>query len=121
MSDPAQPATLDAPGTVCAFASHSCSRLAAGAGGFDQHHRWPVELGGSPKQQLLALCPLHHRRQHALVRYLAERALAAAPLEVAVTRKFTKAERDTATYAVAQWTVIGRPAINGWPCPAARA
>ena len=112
---------LDAPGTRCGFESHGCSHLAAGCGGFDEHHRDPVELGGDPRQPLLALCPLHHRRQHALIRYLIECDEAAVPPAHVVLVHFTPVERDTATHAVAQWIARGRPPIKGWPCPAARA
>lgn len=113
-------ATLDAPGTVCAFASHGCTRLVAGHGGFDQHHPTPIELGGSPDQELLALCPIHHRRQHSLIRYLVECLEAGTAPQPSVTVHFTRRENDTAKAAVAQWDAAGRPTIKGWPCPAAR-
>jgi len=111
--------TLDAPGTVCAFDSNHCTASLSGRGGFDQHHRWPVSLGGpeSP-DDLLILCPNHHHRQHALIRYLV--ALAGAPEAYTVTCHFVALELDTARYAVAQWRAAGGPAITGWPTPAAR-
>lgn len=113
-------ATLDAPGTVCHLESHGCSRLVAGHGGFDEHHPIPVELGGDPKQPLLALCPTHHRRQHSLVRYLVESLEAGLAPAWPVMRSFTVAERDLASAAVKHWDGAGRPAIGGWSCPAAR-
>lgn len=111
-------ATLDAPGTRCHFESHGCSRLVSGKGGFDQHHAIPIELGGDPNQPLLALCPIHHRRQHSLIRYLVEQ-IDAGPVP-AVMLHFTTAEQATAIAAVQHWDAAGRPPINGWPCPAAR-
>lgn len=113
-------ATLDAPGTTCYFESHACSRMADGCGGFDQHHPIPVELGGDPNQPLLPVCPLHHRRQHALIRHLVESALNDTRPLGAVVRRFTATERNIAEAAVAHWDAAGRPTINGWPCPAAR-
>ena len=111
-------ATLDAPGTVCHFESHGCTRLIAGHGGFDQHHPVPIELGGSDDQELLALCPLHHRRAHALIRYLVECLEDATAPAPSVTVHFTRAERDLAEAAVTYWDSAGRPVIHGWPCPA---
>lgn len=114
------PEKLDAPGTRCALESHGCSHLISGAGGFDQHHPVPVELGGDLKQPLLALCPMHHRRQHALIRYLVECDEAGVDPATAIMRRFRSLERHLATTAVAHWVTANRPAINGWPCPAAR-
>lgn len=113
-------ATLDAPGATCHFGAHDCSRLVSGRGGFDQHHPIPVELGGDPGQDLLTLCPLHHRRQHALIRYLIEALVDGTPVQPSVTVHFTRAERDAASAAVNHWDGAGRPQIRGWPCPAAR-
>lgn len=115
------PAKLDAPGTACYLESNNCSASMLGHGGFDQHHAIPVELGGDPKQPLLALCPNHHRRQHALIRYLVECLVASVVPSWDVTGHFVTAERNLATAAVTAWDAAGRPAINGWPCPAARA
>lgn len=109
-------ATLDAPGTRCAFESHSCTALTAGRGGFDQHHAIPIELGGDPNQPLLPLCPIHHRRQHALIRTYVE---AAGQPPVLLLRRFAKPERLTAHAAYQAWITNGKPAIHGWPCPAA--
>ncbi len=114
-----KPLTLDAPGTLCAFASNGCTAFLSGRGGFDQHHKWPVSLGGPENpEDLLALCPSHHRRQHSLIRYLVQ--LAGAAEAWAVVGHFTTIERDTARYAVAKWQAAGSPAIAGWPSPAAR-
>lgn len=113
-------ASLDAPGTVCYFDSNNCSASMLGHGGFDQHHAIPVELGGDPNQPLLPLCPNHHRRQHSLIRYLVECLVGNVPPARAVTGHFTTAERNLASTAVNAWDAAGRPAINGWPCPAAR-
>lgn len=113
-------ASLDAPGTVCYFDSNNCSASMLGHGGFDQHHPVPIELGGDPSQPLLALCPNHHRRQHALIRYLTECAETGVAPSWDVLDHFVAPERLLATEAVDQWIETGRPAINGWPCPAAR-
>lgn len=110
-------ATLDAPGTVCHLHSHDCTRLVEGVGGFDQHHPVPVELGGAPDQPLLALCPVHHRRQHAGIRALVE---AGGDWPSGVQHRFTAAERQLIEDAYAAWVGNGRPVIKGWPCPAAR-
>jgi len=114
-------ATLDAPGTVCVFDSNRCSTSASGRGGFDEHHRWPESLGGPGDQPLLALCPLHHRRQHSLIRYMVECDEASIQPAWDVLRHFAAGERDAAVYAVDQWRAAGSPTIPGWPCPAARA
>lgn len=108
---------LDAPGTRCAFESHGCSRLVEGCGGFDQHHAIPVELGGDPKQPLLPLCPVHHRRIHAAIRALVENS---GVWPAGVSRRYTTAERANVEAAYAAWVSNGSPKINGWPCPAAR-
>jgi len=112
-------ASLDAPGTRCAFETHGCTALVAGRGGFDQHHPVPVELGGDPHQPLMPLCPIHHRRQHSLIRYLIKCLEANTPPDPNLLRRFRPAERDTARNATQAWDRNGRPAINGWPCPAA--
>lgn len=113
--------TLDAPGSVCAFDSNGCSHSASGHGGFDEHHAWPISLGGAEQGPLLVLCPLHHRRQHALLRYLVEQDEADAVPDWTVVEHFTHDERQTASAALAQWRNAGRPKVDGWPCPAARA
>jgi len=111
--------TIDTPGLPCALASRGCSAFMSGHGGYDEHHKWPVSLGGpETTADLLALCPSHHRRQHALIRYLVE--LDGAAESAAVMTHFARIERDAAHYAVAQWTAAGKPPIGGWPCPAAR-
>lgn len=109
--------SIDARDTSCAFASHGCSNSMGGHGGFDEHHRWPKSMGGPEHPgDLLALCPNHHARQHALVRYLVE---TADPL-YAVLRHFTAAELEVADYALARWREAGSPPIAGWSRPAAR-
>lgn len=113
-------ATLDAPGTVCHLDSHGCTRLVLGHGGFDEHHPIPVELAGDPHQALIALCPIHHRRQHALIRYLVECLQDGTAVAPHVTVHYTRPEKDLAQTAVDHWDGAGRPTINGWPCPAAR-
>lgn len=110
---------LDAPGTSCAFGK-ACSRQMIGAGGFDQHHPWPMDTGGPRSQTLVNLCPNHHRRQHSLVHYLINCDQAATPPAVAVIRRFTALERGLAQQAVAAWVAAGKPTVTGWPCPAAR-
>lgn len=109
--------TLDAPGTTCAFDSNRCSAAMAGHGGFEQHHRWPMSMGGPEKpDDLLVLCPNHHHRQHSIIRYLIESVTA----KLSVTRHFTLVELDTARHAVSEWKAAGSPTISGWPTPAAR-
>jgi hypothetical protein len=112
--------TLDAPGTVCAFDSNHCTTSLSGRGGFDQHHRWPVSLGGPENpDDLLILCPSHHARMHAVIRYLVE--LGTKSEDWLVMEHFAPAEREAARYAVLSWKAIGAPTIAGWPRPAARA
>ena len=111
--------TIDAPGTACAFDSNHCTTSLSGRGGFDQHHRWPVSLGGPENpNDLLILCPNHHHRQHALIRYLVE--VGIGPESYTVTCHFVTLELDAARYAVDHWKAAGSPAIAGWPTPAAR-
>lgn len=110
---------VDLDGAVCAFASNNCTASMIGAGGLDEHHEWPVSLGGDERQAdntMLLLCPNHHRRQHALIRYLVENRAA----QWAVLRHFTPAERSAAGFAVEHWWAVGSPTISGWPAPAAR-
>lgn len=107
---------IDVDGSVCAFQSDNCTAHMIGAGGLDEHHEYPLSLGGQPDGKLLLLCPNHHRRQHSLVRYLVENE---AP-QWAVLRHFTEAERETAANAVAMWKQDGSPPVAGWPAPAAR-
>lgn len=110
---------LDGPTVKCAFETSWCRGHAALAGGLDEHHRWPKSLGGpedpTDVQGLLILCPLHHRRQHALVRAMVE----AGATTIHTVRYFAPVEWQTAAYAVGQWLSAGRPRIAGWPCPAA--
>lgn len=109
--------TLDTPQAECAFDSHDCSHAVSGHGGFDQHHRWPKSLGGPEHPgDLLVLCPNHHARQHALVRYLVETQVP----QRQVTWHFTSDELATAQYAFEQWKLAGSPHIDGWSRPAAR-
>lgn len=76
-----------------------------------------MSMGGPEKpDDLLVLCPNHHHRQHALIRYLIE----SNPSKSAVTKHFALVERTTAEYAVAQWTASGSPTVAGWPTPVAR-
>lgn len=111
--------TIDTPGTLCAFASHGCTGSISGRGGFDGHHRWPVSLGGPEHpDDLLALCPNHHRRQHSLIRYLIQ--FGDTSPSATVLAHFTTVERLTAIYAITQWRGAGSPPVAGWPCPAAR-
>lgn len=107
---------VDLDGSLCSFQSYTCSALMVGAGGLDEHHEYPLSLGGQDQGTKLLLCPNHHRRQHSLIRYLVE---TAAPLW-AVLRHFTQLERETAAVAVSQWKANGSPPIAGWPAPAAR-
>src|SRR4051812_31903559 len=111
------PRTLDNPGAVCAFDSHGCSHAVNGRGGFDEHHRWPKSMHGPEHpDDLLVLCPSHHSRQHALLRYLVENV----EPEWDVVKHFTSGERLMAQAAVAQWRAAGSPPIGGWSRPAAR-
>lgn len=107
---------IDTPGTVCSFASNACTPFMLAHGGLDEHHEYPISLGGTVSQStMLALCPNHHRRQHSLIRYLVEGGTA-----WSVLQHFTAVERDTALAAVTSWQADGSPPIAGWPCPAAR-
>jgi hypothetical protein len=112
---------LDTPGTSCAFDSNHCSTSMLGRGGFDQHHPIPLEFGGDPNQPLLPLCPNHHRRQHALIRYLIECLLDGTAAQWPVLEHFTADERAMAERVPVAYDAAGRPPIPGWPCPAARA
>lgn len=111
-------ASIDAPGTRCAFGVR-CSLGMAHHGGFDAHHEWPKSMGGADGQStMLTLCPNHHRRQHALIRYLVERdGQVPDPL---VLRHYRRPERDAAWMAFTNWVQAGRPHVADWPCPAAR-
>lgn len=112
---------LDEPGTTCAFHVHDCSDMIASHGGFDLHHRWPQFMGGAAHQpDELTLCPNHHRRQHALVRYLVECQQRDVPTSTRITRRFASIERETALYALTSWNNAGKPHIPGWSAPAAR-
>lgn len=113
-------ATLDAPGTACAFQSNNCTASMLGHGGFQIHHEWPVSMGGPADSDELPLCPLHHVRQHSLIRYLVECDQAGTVADWDVLEHFTAVEREAAYFAVDNWANAGRPAIAGWPCPAAR-
>lgn len=110
---------VDAPGTICAFHNHGCSQQMLGHGGFDEHHEFPISLGGASDQTtMLALCPNHHRRQHALIRYLIENPNV--PGVDVVVLRFTAKERTAAALAVSNWQAAGSPTIHQWPVPAAR-
>jgi hypothetical protein len=119
------PESLDRDDTVCAFGKR-CSTSMSRHGGFDRHHEFPMSLGGTEDQTtMLTLCPNHHRRQHALIRYLYEtRAVYPGPEDGhdynEVMRHFTKVERDAAFMAFNNWIRAGQPPIEGWTCPAAR-
>lgn len=108
------PRTIDGPNVMCAFHTWDCSDKASLAGGLDEHHRWPKAMGGSEGDlDLLVLCALHHRRQHALIRTYVQHGVAARTV-----KWFSKLERDTAKYAVEKWVEAGRPRIY-WNVPAA--
>lgn len=114
---------VDLDGSVCALQSHDCTGSMTGAGGFDQHHEWPVFLGGDERaanNTMLLLCPNHHRRQHALIRYLVECVQAGVKASYLVRRHYTKAELDAADFAVANWQAAGSPAVSSWNVPPAR-
>lgn len=103
----------------CAFETAWCRNHISGAGGFDIHHQWPKSMGGSDEtsdtQHLLYLCPMHHRRQHALIRAMVE----SGTTDVRTVRTFAAVERISATYAVMCWVKAGKPPIRGWETPAA--
>lgn len=110
------------PGVWCAFDANGCSKAVRFAGGFDEHHPWPVSMGGAIVQHKLVLCPNHHRRQHALVHYLVKCTIASIePDYRGVLVHFVAPERDAADEALSDWDDAGRPDINGWPCLAATA
>lgn len=123
----AHPVLLDRPGTECAM-SRSCVPV-LGAGGFDQHHPIPTEflevMGITLVQILLLLCPTHHRRQHALIRYLYNSHLLGTDrAEWTVLQHFNSIERQYAYEAIA-WLAEqnggSMPPVRNWPAPAARA
>jgi hypothetical protein len=111
--------TADGPALRCAFETAWCRGHVTLAGGLDEHHRWPLSLGGPAEptdaQGKLLLCPIHHRRQHALIRAMVESGATA----VRTVRYFAPVEWQTAAYAVGQWLAASRPVIPGWPTPAA--
>lgn len=110
------------PEVWCAFDSNGCSRAVRFFGGFDEHHPWPLSAGGSDSQKKLALCPNHHRRQHATFRYLVEcDEYGHEPDYRGVLIHLRLVERQTAQTAFDKWVGAGRPDINGWPCLAASA
>lgn len=114
----------DLPTDSCTFGSNNCSASMSGAGGFDRHHKWPEFMGG-PDDPVdgaieLLLCPNHHRRQHALIRYLVECDVTRTPPSWGVLRHFVEGERVAAGYAITKWIAAGRPVITGWSSPAAR-
>lgn len=105
---------------MCAFDSNTCSRSMSGRGGFDEHHEYPKFLGGDDHAgALLRLCPNHHRRQHALIRYLVEAHENGRSADWQVLRRFTPAERTAATFAIDGWTASGAPAVAHWGVDAA--
>lgn len=112
-------AGIDGPHLVCAFEQAWCRGRITLAGGLDAHHAWPTSLGGPAEPTdaagLLLLCPIHHRRQHALIRAMVE----AGSTDVHTVRHYAPVERRTAVYAVGQWLAAGKPVIGGWPSPAA--
>jgi hypothetical protein len=101
-------------GTVCAFGKR-CGAMVTRAGGLDQHHPQPLSWGGSPDQELLVLCPNHHRRQHALLATLQARGGELSAVGGAV---FHADELPTARLGYAGWMASGRPPIHGEPAPA---
>lgn len=111
--------SVDGLNLLCAFESSWCRAHIGGAGGFDIHHQWPRSMGGPAEetdaQHLLYLCPMHHRRQHALIRAMVE----SGTTDVKTVRYFAAVERQSATYAVTCWLKAGKPPIRGWECPAA--
>jgi hypothetical protein len=101
------PRMIDGENIVCSFHTWDCSDKAAFAGGFDQHHAWPVSMGGpETPEDLLVLCATHHRRQHALIRTYIEYGPS-----VRTVKWFSKLERDTARYAYDRWVGVGRPKV----------
>jgi hypothetical protein len=107
--------TIDGLTVSCAFETWDCTSHAGGAGGFDEHHRWPKTMGGPEHgSDLLILCSLHHRRQHALIRAYAEFGSG-----VSMVKWFSPAEKTSARYAIERWTSIGRPRVY-WNVPAAK-
>lgn len=113
---------ITGPDVWCAFDANGCSKSMRFAGGFDEHHPWPISMGGASAQHKLILCPNHHRRQHALVRYIVQCTEASVePDYWGVLVHFVARERDAAELALSDWDDAGRPDINGWPCLAATA
>lgn len=114
-----RPVGIDGLDLHCHFEQYWCVNRITLAGGLDAHHMWPKSMGGSEAasdtQHLLYLCPMHHRRQHALIRAMVESGTTA----VHPVRYYAPAEVEAATYAVTMWNGIGKPAIHGWETPAA--
>lgn len=115
------PRTIDAGHVRCLFHSNDCTEAMIGAGGLDVHHAWPQFMGGPESGADTVACPNHHRRQHALLRYLVECDRAGIAPAWAVRRRFNPLERSTAEYGVRRWIEAGRPPIRSWNVPAARA
>ena len=108
---------IDGPTVTCSFQSSWCKDRAFLAGGGDEHHEWPKSLGGSDDdnvdgQHLLALCPTHHRRQHAIVRAYVQLMQGGAGIaslsSYRFVRRFAPVELSTAIYAVTQWDAAGK-------------
>lgn len=113
------PLTIDGNGLRCSFETAWCRNRSTLAGGLDAHHEWPRSMGGaelaSDTQHLLNLCPVHHRRQHALIRAMVEHGTT----KVRPVRRYTKVETQAAAYAFNEWVGAGKPKILGWTCNAA--
>lgn len=111
------PRTIDGGFVHCDFETWQCSFHSALAGGFDEHHRWPKTMGGPENQDdMLTLCPTHHRRQHALIRAMVEHD----SMDLKFTKWFSFAELNVARYAFTKWNGLGsrKPHIF-WSSPAA--
>lgn len=111
--------SVDGADVRCALETYWCKNKASQAGGCDIHHQWPKSMGGPEEatdtQHLLYLCPLHHRRQHSLIRAMVE----SGTTSIKTVRKFSNDEVYSASYAVMCWVTAGKPRIAGWECHAA--
>lgn len=113
--------SIDLDTSRCQFHANGCSGTMVGHGGLQLHHEVPEFLGGlTVPSNLLALCPNHHARQHALVRYLIECDHARVAPAHRVVVHFTKAERAAASAALAGWHALAEPWPLSWSVPAAR-
>ncbi len=106
---------IDQNNNQCSF-DNCFSPMMIGHGGLVEHHEVPKSLGGAENGKKLELCPNHHYRQHALIRYFVENYPV---MKTQVLVHYTADERAAALVAYQGWIRNGKPAAF-WPTPAAR-